>query len=280
MKSRWLPLVGVGLVGSTLLTVGIDGVTRWHRVGPLQLHCSALLVPLLLVVAAGVVRAQPIAVGLMLVACQLVHLAQPDAGQATALGAAAAWVLMRGTTSPVARGLGVASALCGALVWLRPDPLPPAPFVEDIVAVAFRVTPLVGVVSMLSLLAIALAPLVVVSAPTADPTVKHARIGLALYLAGTIVVPIFGEFPVPLLGFGPSPIVGTFLGLAALQIMARPARATTDDAAPTPSKPRGPSHQGVRTQPLHSGANQSVKPALSSLEVTVTDVPTRGFLMA
>lgn len=74
LRSRWLPLVGVGLVGSTLLAADIDGVNRWHLVGPLRLHCSS-----------------------------------------------------------------------GAIVWMRHDPLPPAPFVEDIVAVAFRVTPLVGV---------------------------------------------------------------------------------------------------------------------------------------
>lgn len=242
MGSRWLPLVGVGLVGSTLLAADIDGVTRWHLVGPLRLHCSALLTPILIVVAARTVRARPIAAGVMLTACQLVHLAQPDAGQATALGVAAAWVLLTGATSPVARGLGIASAACSALVWLRPDPLPPAPFVEDIVAVAFRVTPLLGVLSLLSMLPIALAPLTIAPAHTAEPTVNTARTGLALYLMGTIVVPYFGEFPVPLLGFGPSPIVGGFLGLAALSILARPAPLVTDDRAPSSRKPHGASN--------------------------------------
>lgn len=242
MGSRWLPVVGVGLVGSTLLAADIDGVNRWHLVGPLRLHCSALLTPLLIVVAAGAVRARPIAAAVMLTACQLVHLAQPDAGQATALGAAGAWVLLRGTPSPVARSLGIASAAASAMVWLRPDPLPPAPFVEDIVAVAFRVTPLVGVLSLLSLLPLALAPLTIAPAQPADPTVNKARTGLALYLAGTIVVPFFGEFPVPLLGFGPSPVVGAFLGLAALEILARRAPVVTDARASTRQRPRGASN--------------------------------------
>jgi hypothetical protein len=112
MGSRWLPMVSVGLVGSTLLAAGILGVNRWHVVGPLQLHCSALLTPLLVVVAAGAVQARPISTGLLLTACQLVHVAQPDAGQATALAAAGAWTLMKGTISPIARGLGIASAAC------------------------------------------------------------------------------------------------------------------------------------------------------------------------
>jgi hypothetical protein len=239
MESRWLPIVGVGLVGSTLLGADIDGVNRWHLVGPLRLHCSALLTPLLVVVAAGAVRARPVAAGLVLTACQLVHLAQPDAGQATALGAATAWVLMKGTTSPVARSLGIASAACSALVWLRPDPLPPAPFVEDIVAVAFRVAPLVGFLSLLSMIPIALAPLTIAPVHAANANVNKARVGLALYLAGTIVVPIFGEFPVPLLGFGPSPIVGAFLGLAALEIAARRTEVVPAEHAPLPLPPRG-----------------------------------------
>jgi hypothetical protein len=125
---------------------------------------------------------------------------------------------------------------------MRLDPLPPAPFVEDIVAVAFRVTPLVGVLSLLSMIPIALAPLAIAPTRTADPNVKNARTGLALYLAGTIVVPIFGEFPVPLLGFGPSPVVGAFLGLAALEIMARRAQVVKDDRALIPRKPRGASN--------------------------------------
>ena len=242
MGSRWLPMMGVGLVGSTLLAADIDGVNRWHLVGPLRLHCSALLTPLLLVVAAGAVRARPVAMGIMLTACQLVHLAQPDAGQATALGGAGAWVLMKGTTSSAARGLGIANAATGVIVWMCPDPLPPAPFVEDIVAVAFRVAPLVGVLSLLSMIPIALAPLTIAPAHTADLTVNRARTGLALYLAGTIVVPLFGEFPVPLLGFGPSPIVGAFLGLAALETLARPAYVMTDDRVHIPRRPRGASN--------------------------------------
>jgi hypothetical protein len=252
LRSRWLPMVGVGLVGSTLLAADIDGVNRWHLVGPLRLHCSALLTPVLVVVAANAVRARPIATGAMLSACQLVHLAQPDAGQATALGAAGAWVLMKGTTSRTARGLGIAIALSSAIVWLRHDPLPPAPFVEDIVAVAFRVTPLLGVLAVLSMMPIALAPLLVAPAHTADPTVNASRIGLALYLAGTLVVPFFGEFPVPLLGFGPSPLVGAFLGLAALQILARPAPVVTDGRAPIPPKPRGASNLPHRLTELRT----------------------------
>jgi hypothetical protein len=252
-RSRWLPILGVGFLGSTLLAADIDGVNRWHLIGPLRLHCSALLTPVLVVVAAGAVRARPVATAVMLTACQLVHVAQPDAGQATALGAAGAWVLMNGTTSPLAGGLGIASAAFSAIAWMRPDPLPPAPFVEDIVAVAFRVTPLVGVLSLLSMIPIALAPLTIAPAPRAAPTANNARTGLALYLVGTMVVPFFGEFPIPLLGFGPSPVVGAFLGLAALEILARAQQIVTDDDRATlPRNMRGDSNAPHQRMRIHS----------------------------
>ncbi len=236
--SRWLTLASVVVIGSTLLGSAVDGVLRWHLIGPLRLHCSALLAPVLIVVAAGAVTARPFATGLCLAACQLVHVAQPDAGQATALGVAAAWLLVTQASSPLTRAFVVtANAAVIAIAWMRPDPLPPAPFVEDIVAVAFRVAPLLGVVALLSMIPIVLAPLVATPESAAASTGKNARIGLALYFAATIVVPVFGEFPVPLLGFGSSPVVGAFLGLAALDALVRRHQVTAGAGAPSSSKP-------------------------------------------
>lgn len=244
--SRWLALASVAVIGSTLLGAAVDGVLRWHLIGPLRLHCSALLAPVLIVMAAGAIRARPIATGLCLTVCQLVHVAQPDAGQATALGVAAAWLLVKEANSLVARALGIANAAAIAVAWLRPDPLPPAPFVEDIVAVAFRGGSLVGVLALLSMIPLVLAPLAPTLASAASPTGKSARVSLALYLAGTIVVPVFGEFPVPLLGFGPSPVVGAFLGLAALDVLVRRHQAAAGSDAPSSSQPTDLSRTNAR----------------------------------
>ncbi|HEX6277252.1 MAG TPA: hypothetical protein VFZ53_29625 [Polyangiaceae bacterium] len=243
--SRWVALASVAVIGSTLLGASVDGVLRWHLIGPLRIHCSALLAPVLIVAAAGAVRARPVATGLCLTACQLVHVAQPDAGQATALGVAAAWLLLKEASLPVARALGIANAAAIAIAWMRPDPLPPAPFVEDIIAVAFRSAPLLGVVALLSMIPVVIAPLAPTHAAAAT-TGKSARVSLALYLAGTIVVPVFGEFPVPLLGFGPSPVVGAFLGLAALDALVRRHPVAAGSGAPSSSKPTDASRTGAR----------------------------------
>lgn len=209
-------LVGVAAVASTLLDTGISGVTRWHELGPLRLHPSALLAPSLLVFAAVHASTRPGRAHVVMALLQVVHVLQPDAGQATALGAAAVVVTLGGPPGPERTGGALAYGLSIAAAWLRPDPLPPAPFVEDIVWRAFWLAPAVGVLAVLSLLAFTAAPLAS-GGKASLPAAVLAQRALAAYFAGSLLAAAVGEFPVPLLGLGPSPTVGAFLGLGALR---------------------------------------------------------------
>lgn len=204
------------LLAATLLDDGIDGVRRWLVWGPARLHPSALLAPFLLVTMARWTTAHPARAHALGCGVQAIHLLQPDAGQATAFGIAALTLVVRAPLAPRARVvLALAYAGSVAAAWTRPDPLPPAPFVEDIVARAFALAPALGWLALAALAAAALTPLVAVRGTRADAAASAAT-ALTVYLAGTMLVVRFGEFPVPLLGFGPSPILGLFLGLAAL----------------------------------------------------------------
>ncbi len=211
------------LVAGTLLTPGIDGVRRWYELGPVRLHPSALLAPGLLVAAARHLRGRPGAVHAVLLAVQLVHVLQPDAGQATAFGLGAL-VLAAATPLPVRWRLpALGHAALAAAAWLRPDPLPPAPFVEDIVARAWDLGAAAGVAALLSLGLLAIAPFLPPRPPGRAPAVAAGA--LAVYLAASVAVVAFGEFPVPLLGFGPSPLLGAYLALALLHRRRPPAAA-------------------------------------------------------
>lgn len=238
--------VGVALlaffaVASTLLSSGIDGVQRWHELGPLRVHPSALLAPLVLVVGAGRVLRQRIAVHASLLGLQAVHFLQPDAGQATALACGTiAFVLADGQQRQ--RALLVLSYLTSAAAtWARFDPLPPATFVEDIVARSFALALGWGVVATVSLL-------LLVAGPQLGEQTRRSRpaaIALSAYLAAAILVVGVGEYPVPLLGFGTSPTLGAFLALAALRLVSsnRPASEgahRNSDAASPPSRPEEP----------------------------------------
>jgi cell division protein FtsW (lipid II flippase) len=216
-RAAWDPAIAVLavlFVAGTLLTPGIDGVRRWYELGPARIHPSALVSPALLVGAARRLRGRPGAVHALLLSVQLVHVLQPDAGQATAFGLGALG-LAAVTPLPVRWRLpALAYPSLAALAWLRPDPLPPAPFVEDIVGRALGLGAAAGAAALGSLGLVAIAPLL----PTrsARPEGAVAAVAVAVYLAASAAVVAFGEFPVPLLGFGPSPLLGAYIALAVL----------------------------------------------------------------
>lgn len=242
---RWVGCAAAGVVALTLARSGIQGVQRWHDVGPLLVQPSALLTPALLVLAAAEQVRRPLVAHGLLGLVQVVHLLQPDAGQATALGLGGA--VLAGSVAQPRLKLLVASLYLtsGAAAWLAPDPLPPAAFVEDIVSRAFALTPVVGVVALVSLGLLVVAPL---SGASAERTSRGAAWALATYFAGSLLGPCFGEFPVPLLGFGSSPLVGAFLGLAALRLLETP--------------------QYARTRPPRAGAARSRRRPSAPLELT------------
>jgi len=212
--ATWATVAAWCVVASTLLSSGIDGMRRWHELGPIRVQPSQLLTPALLVFAAGQLGRFPVRAHVLLTGLQAVHFLQPDAGQATALGVGAAGVVFA-TSGPLWRYLLALLYLATAAVtWLRFDPLPPAPFVEHIVQRAFALTPVLGVAAVLSLGLLIVAPLL---DTRLDHDARPGAVALVAYFFGSLVAVRFGEFPVPLLGFGPSATLGAFAGFAALR---------------------------------------------------------------
>jgi hypothetical protein len=232
-------VVGVLVLASTLLADGIDGVHRWHELGSLRIHPSALLGPALLVFAASHIEQKPLLIHAFLLSVQGLHVLQPDAGQATAFGLAAMALLApRLTASNVLLAVVYGASIAGA--WLRPDPLPPAPFVEDIYLRAFQIGPAAGAVAVIALVPAVLSPFLVARRTRCSPEGQAVARALAVYLVVSALVVLFGEFPIPLLGFGPSPALGAFFGLAALQrfcARSRPASAEGSSGHDRPPSP-------------------------------------------
>jgi hypothetical protein len=204
---------------ATLAAPGLQEVHRWLAIGSLRIHPSALLVPPLMVLGACRLHERPRTVAALLLSIQAIHLLQPDAGQATALAAATVVALLGTSRSMLSLACAVTSVALAGATWLRPDPLPPAPFVEDIVARAFAIGPVLGTLALVSLVAAVLAPLVESRGAT-GPLPNVAATALTVYFAAALLVAAVGNFPVPLLGFGSSPVLGAFLGLGALRAAA------------------------------------------------------------
>ncbi|MDZ4112062.1 MAG: hypothetical protein U1E18_21040 [Brevundimonas sp.] len=207
------------LVAASLFGPPQQGVHRWLAVGPLSINLALLMLPMA-VVALGWTRERASSWGLALAILGLLVL-QPDASQAMAFAGAVALIALRAPFStPVRLGLaGVAAALT-AFSWLRPDPLAPVPEVEEIVALAFSITPVLAVAVVVLIAATSLAPMLGTRLAGARPS--GIAVPLSVHLLLTAGMTLFGAFPMPLLGIGMSPIVGFWLGVGLLAAQLRP----------------------------------------------------------
>jgi cell division protein FtsW (lipid II flippase) len=211
-----LALVAVVLMSFTLLDPGIDGVHRWLILGPLRVHPSAVLTPLIVLgMARAVARGRTaLALGL-LASVQGVHIVQPDAAQASSVALAALIVAVASPRAGLALrfGLGLLAVVSCAIAWQRPDPLPPAPFVENSLSLAWALGWPMGAGAVLSLSLPSLVPWGQAWRRRAD-AVSAVALGASIAVSSLGVA--LGNFPVPFLGYGGSPVLGVTVGLVAL----------------------------------------------------------------
>lgn len=206
---------------ATLFSPGPDGVHRWFAVGPVRINAAMLLSPSL-VVATAVLAARAWWGWLPAILALVVLALQPDASQATALALAlCALAAVRTTDPPALRGaVAAAAAAIAAFTWTRPDPLQPVPEVEGIILLAADQSPFIAAACVLLLAAVATSPLLATRGRQPE-AVAAAGASLSALLAGWLVAPALGAFPVPLIGVGLSPILGIWLGIGLLASLNR-----------------------------------------------------------
>jgi cell division protein FtsW (lipid II flippase) len=214
-----LTVAGLAVTGlaASFFNPAQEGVHRWIDAGPLHVNIAMVVLPSLSVVLAAAEDRR--AIWGAAVAALILLVAQPDASQTTTL--AAVLILVAAFSAP---GRGVKAALilfagvAAAAAWMRPDPLQPVAEVEEIVGLAFQVSPLIGSLALILLAAFAAVP---ATLTRPDARLKLAGAALSLCLAAWAVTPLFGAFPVPLVGVGMSPILGAWLGVGLLAAATR-----------------------------------------------------------
>jgi hypothetical protein len=213
----WLCLAAAaGLLAAALLGTTIDGVTRWVRVGVVSLQPSLLLLPLMVMTFARV-RDAKMTMAMLVTAVALAI--QPDRAMAGALAAGLAALAVTVRDRQVL--LALVAALCSLAVTLvRPDTLPPTPFVEQVFAGAFGFSTVAGL-ALLAGSALLLLPMLALHR-------TYATVFAAVWLA-ILAAAVIGNYPTPLLGYGGSGILGYLLCLAGLP---RPARWQAGRSAP------------------------------------------------
>lgn len=226
--SPLLPWLAVAGLAATFFNPAQDGVHRWIDAGPLHVNVAMVVLPATAVALA--VMADRWIVWVPVFAALILMVAQPDASQATALAGVTALV----ASVRLSRGWVKVLALAGAgllfvFAWTRPDPLLPVAEVEEIVGMAFQLSPIVGGLTLIALTAFVAVPAVL---SWTDARLRLAGGALSLCLALWVLTPMFGAFPVPLTGVGMSPILGAWLGVGLLAALQRPS--TVRSSAVTP----------------------------------------------
>lgn len=198
---------------ATLGSAGQLGVHRWLDLGPLHINAAEVLLPPAIVACAAGAggRVWPWVAAAILA----LLVVQPDASQATAFGGALFALIGASRLSARARATAMLAVGVGiAVSWLRPDPLSPVPEVEEIMRLAWAVSPAVAVAAWAALLG-ALGSLAFFTAPSAGSR------ALCAYAVLSALMTLLGPFPVPLVGMAMSPILGLWLGAGLLAAQAR-----------------------------------------------------------
>jgi cell division protein FtsW (lipid II flippase) len=216
--ARWLPLAASLAIAATLVMPDLEGVRRWLPLGPLRVNASAALLPWLFF---GLISAEPqVRIRAVVLACgvQLVHLAQPDAAQATALAAAALPLLAAGTVVGRRAGIPVAALLVGlaAAAWMRPDALPAIDYVERIFALAGASGPWWSAAAGMATFGLLVPAMIAMRRPKAAEVQLGA--GFALYACAAIGATFFGSYPVPVLGAGAGPVLGWYAMISVIAL--------------------------------------------------------------
>lgn len=202
--------LALGTLAATLFAPGMEGVHRWVPLGPVRLHASALLLPLLLLAMDRLARVRGWWVAALVASgATWVLVLQPDAAQATAFAAASSILLLPGAGRRPLRLICILGlAVLAGVAWLRRDPLAPVPYVEDIVGLAAGLGTGWAVAAVISLMLLPM-PFFLAGRGTA----RGIGVALSAYVAITLAAPFVGDFPVPVMGYGMSPILGYLAGM-------------------------------------------------------------------
>lgn len=202
------------LVGGSFFGPEQMGIHRWINAGPVSLNVAMLTLPaaLLSLVWLDQKSVWPWAVVL---AITLMLAMQPDRSQAAAFGTSVVWLAARSAQRSSLRivvALVTVPAIAGA--WLQPDPLLPVPEVEQILSLAYTLSPVLAVLALVSLLLFSIAPAFALR--NGDARIRRAGEALTIYFLICTAMPFAGAYPVPLVGMGMSSILGGWFAVGLL----------------------------------------------------------------
>lgn len=203
-----ISLVALGCLLSTFSFEGLEGVFRWLKVGPLLIHVSSIVIPVLLYNCYQLEAVNQHKAYIPIIIAFLVFVFQPDAGQSLALLFGMLPLVFRVKKDGVTLCYSAIILLLSTIVWFQPDSLMPVQHVENIFLLISELQHFGDILVVISI-ACVLSPIAFVGRFKDNLTLS-----ILLYFIGGLVATQLGHFPVPIVGAGTSPVLGMFLALS------------------------------------------------------------------
>jgi len=193
----------------------MSGMSRWVRIGPIQLNVMSLGTPVILAIVARFRNASLGIYRLALILAAAACLAfAPDLSQATAL--TAGFIVLLSQRAKIGSGDAgtLIFLLAACTIAYRSDvQLPPVPHVERIYEMAHGISPFLGILSFIAPLLIGMSPLL------------RGRDIPSAACAVCLTVPVLFSYtklwPVPFIGYGASPILAAASAITILSAKPR-----------------------------------------------------------
>ena len=209
-------------MAASLLFPGIDGVHRWLPIGPTHLNVSMAFVPIILYAIGTTLSHKAFLPIALVIGVSIIHVLQPDAGQATTFGSAAIVIFLLTNGVPFyVRCIGIVVIATGMMwTWRQTDALPAVEYVEHILHLAASMG-IYGIalitIAITSLLAPILYTLLLRQKISSENDILATA--FAVYLVAAFGVTEMGNYPVPIIGAGASSVLGWYfiIGLTAVR---------------------------------------------------------------
>ncbi|MDX2154061.1 MAG: FtsW/RodA/SpoVE family cell cycle protein [Bryobacteraceae bacterium] len=210
---RWAVVVtqitALSLLATAFFGDQVEGAARWLKFGSFALQPSLVLLPMT-IVGFVIIRDWRATTGMLVIAAALAL--QPDRAMAGMLAASLAVLLaLRRDRHVMAAFAG--SVFAFGVTLLRPETLPPAPYVTGVLYVWSEVNAFAGLTVVSGSVLLLIPAITGMASSRGRRTVSavHGASWLAAILAAAL-----GNSPTPLVGYGASAVIGYVLSLAML----------------------------------------------------------------
>jgi cell division protein FtsW (lipid II flippase) len=223
-SSRWkdrrpkqvmqISFISLLLLLTCFLFPGKNEVHRWITFGKFEIEISMIVVPLILWCLHQFLHDKKFLHGTVLYAATATVLGfQPDASQVTAFGLAGLVLYFNNKVEIKYRiGAVLIAAITIFLAWNRVDLLEPIEYIEDIFEMMVSLGP-VGIAGIFVCSIALIIPFIFMEFKRVE-TVRNLSTAFIVYLAISMIIAVFGHYPVMVMGAGASSVVGWYLMLS------------------------------------------------------------------